>query len=174
MNYWTRNVVIGLGCLLIAASCQEKKQGRHIQPGLDKNALIEVNKQLTEKDKDIIEAFIKRKQWPMDFYPDGYYGMIMKEGAGATAVDGAVIELNCTVKALDGTVYYTGQIHEFVVGKSVEIAGLHRAAMRLREGAQARFIFPPHLAYGLVGDRNKIGARSILLYEVDVLKLVSH
>ena len=172
MNYWLRNIGCGLLIMLVVA-CQESKNGtapmKEMSP--DKDDLIEVNRQLTDKDKDIIEAFIKRKQWAMEFYPDGYYAMIMEEGQGATARDGSVIELRCTIKLLDGTICYENKDISFVVGKSVEIAGLHRAATQLRQGAKARFIFPPHLAYGLVGDRNKIGARSTLLYEIEVVKI---
>ena len=107
----------------------------------------------------------------MVFYSDGYYGLIMEEGKGPLAIDGSDVEMLCTIKLLDGTVCYENQTRNFAVGKTVEIAGLHRCALRLREGAKARFIFPPHLAYGLVGDRNKIGARSTLLFEIEVIKL---
>jgi FKBP-type peptidyl-prolyl cis-trans isomerase len=41
--------------------------------------------------------------------------------------------------------------------------------LHLKEGAEARFIFPPHLAYGLPGDRDNIPARAILLFEVKLL-----
>ena len=159
--------------ILLMAACQDNKNGiapvQEMFP--DKNDLITVNRQLTDKDKDIIEAFIKRKQWKMEYSPDGYYVMIMEEGHGPQAKDGSVIEMRCTIKLLDGTVCYEHKNISFVVGKSVEIAGLHRAATRLRQGSKARFIFPPHLAYGLVGDRNKIGTRSTLLYEAEVEKI---
>ncbi len=41
----------------------------------------------------------------------------------------------------------------------------------LREGDRAVFIMPPHLAAGLPGDGDKIPAHSVIVYEVEVLKL---
>jgi len=38
-------------------------------------------------------------------------------------------------------------------------------------GDKATFIMPPHLAYGLPGDGNKIPARSVIAYEVILVKV---
>jgi FKBP-type peptidyl-prolyl cis-trans isomerase len=129
----------------------------------------EVNKQLTEKDHDIMEAFIRRKGWAMRHYPDGYYAMILKEGKGAVVKEGSQVECRCTVRLLNGAVCYAQQHRQFVVGRTDEIMGLHKALLHLKKGAEARFIFPPHLAYGLPGNRDKIPARAILLFEVELL-----
>ncbi len=47
--------------------------------------------------------------------------------------------------------------------------GKHEVEM-MREGEKARFIIPPHLAYGLLGDEKQIPARSIIVYEVELLE----
>ena len=131
----------------------------------------EVNKQLTEKDRDIMEAFVRRKGWAMQQYPDGYYAMILKEGKGLAVKDGSQVECRCTVHLLNGTLCYAQQHRQFVVGRTDEIMGLHKALLHLKKGTEARFIFPPHLAYGLPGDRDKIPARAILLFEVELLQV---
>ena len=41
----------------------------------------------------------------------------------------------------------------------------------MHEGDKARFIMPPHLAHGLLGDNHKIPARAIIIYEVELIKL---
>jgi FKBP-type peptidyl-prolyl cis-trans isomerase len=41
----------------------------------------------------------------------------------------------------------------------------------LREGDKARFILPPHIAHGLLGDENRIPPRSVIVYEVELLNI---
>ena len=43
----------------------------------------------------------------------------------------------------------------------------------MRAGDKARFIIPPHLAYGLLGDENRIPARSIIIYQVELVDVKS-
>jgi FKBP-type peptidyl-prolyl cis-trans isomerase len=130
-----------------------------------------VNKQLAEKDRDIMEAFVRRKGWAMQRSPDGYYAMILKDGEGPAVKEGSRVECCCTVRLLNGTLCYARQHRKFIVGHTDEIMGLHKALLHLKKGAEARFIFPPHLAYGLPGDRDKVPARAILLFEVELLQV---
>ena len=41
----------------------------------------------------------------------------------------------------------------------------------LKKGSKARFILPPHLAHGLIGDENRIPARAIIIYDIEVLSI---
>jgi FKBP-type peptidyl-prolyl cis-trans isomerase len=141
------------------------------QPAPEIAAMEAVNQHLTEKDKDIIEAFIRRKNWTMLHYPDGYYAMLLKEGQGMAVKEGSQVELRCTIRLLNGTLCYAPHNRHIVIGRTNDIAGLHTALLNLKEGAEARFVFPPHLAYGLTGDRNKIPPRVILLFEVELLNV---
>jgi FKBP-type peptidyl-prolyl cis-trans isomerase len=50
-------------------------------------------------------------------------------------------------------------------------SGLEEGILLLREGDKAKFILPPHLAHGLLGDDNKIPARSIIVYDLELLSL---
>jgi FKBP-type peptidyl-prolyl cis-trans isomerase len=154
---------------LACAGNEPRKAVPSVQPAPEMTAMEAVNKQLAEKDRDIMEAFVKRKEWNMQYYPDGYYAMILKAGKGPEVKDGAHIECSCTVRLLNGTLCYAQQQRKFTVGRTEEIVGLHKALLQLKEGTEARFIFPPHLAYGLPGDRDKIPARAILLFEVKLL-----
>jgi FKBP-type peptidyl-prolyl cis-trans isomerase len=61
----------------------------------------------------------------------------------------------------------------FRLGKSQEISGLEQGVAMMREGEKARFIIPPHLAYGLLGDENRIPARSIIIYQVELVDVKS-
>ena len=154
---------------LACANNEPRRAVTPVRPAPEVAAMEAANKYLAEKDRDIMEAFIRRKGWAMQHYPDGYYAMILKEGRGAVVEEGSQVECRCTVRLLNGTLCYAQQRRSFVVGRTDEIMGLHKALLRLRKGTEARFIFPPHLAYGLTGDRDKVPARAILLFDVELL-----
>jgi FKBP-type peptidyl-prolyl cis-trans isomerase len=43
----------------------------------------------------------------------------------------------------------------------------------MRAGDKARFVIPPHLAYGLLGDENRIPARAIIVYQLELVEVKS-
>jgi FKBP-type peptidyl-prolyl cis-trans isomerase len=57
------------------------------------------------------------------------------------------------------------------LGKTGEIAGLQQGLLNRRGGDKLRFIFPPHMAYGLLGDRDKIPPRALLIFNVEILAI---
>ena len=50
-------------------------------------------------------------------------------------------------------------------------SGLEEGILLMKTGGKAKFILPPHLAYGLPGDGKKIPARAILVYDVELLSI---
>jgi FKBP-type peptidyl-prolyl cis-trans isomerase len=50
-------------------------------------------------------------------------------------------------------------------------SGLEEGILLLQEGDKARFIMPPHLAHGLIGDRDKIPARATIIYDLELVSL---
>jgi len=46
---------------------------------------------------------------------------------------------------------------------------LNEGLRMLKQGAEATFILPPFMAFGLIGDGKKIPSRSILVYNVTIL-----
>jgi FKBP-type peptidyl-prolyl cis-trans isomerase len=41
----------------------------------------------------------------------------------------------------------------------------------MKPGQKGKFILPPHLAYGLLGDEKMIPSRSIIVYDIEMLKV---
>jgi FKBP-type peptidyl-prolyl cis-trans isomerase len=62
-------------------------------------------------------------------------------------------------------------IKSFRIGSGHVESGLEEAALLLHEGDQARIILPPHLAYGMLGDNNKIPGQASILYDLMVLQI---
>jgi len=139
-----------------------------------KENLIKINKYFVKKDAEQIESYIKRRNWDMEISESGLFYMIYESGNGQKAKKNKIAHINYKLTLLDGTYCYSSDssgVKSFIIGKGGVEAGLEEGILLLREGDKARFIMPPHLAHGLIGDENKIPARAIIIYDVEVAEI---
>ncbi len=156
------------------ASCKEKKEPKKRNWTKIDKELIGVNKYLVKEDKDRIEKYIERNDLKTTESKTGLWYSIEKHGQGDSARQGEIVTLKYRVELLDGTYCYSSDSSGnlvFKLGKGDVPTGLQEGILRMRQGDKAVFIIPPHLAYGLVGDQNKIPSRAILVYHVELLKI---
>jgi FKBP-type peptidyl-prolyl cis-trans isomerase FkpA len=154
-------------------SCREK-QGTTInnfKPG--KNEMADLNKYLIQKDRERIKNYIERKSLIMNESPTGLWYQIIKEGDGKpfSNNDNVVMDYECSL--LDGTKCYSSKdlgTKNVVLGRSEMEPGLNEGLRLLKPGAEAIFIIPPFLAYGLIGDRKMIPPRAVIVYNVNILR----
>jgi FKBP-type peptidyl-prolyl cis-trans isomerase FkpA len=157
-------------------SCSDKatNNSEHSKSFNSKESLINANRVLVKKDKQRIEGYVKRNAWKMQETNTGLWLEIIEKGSGQKAQLGLYATIDYKISLLDGTICYssdkTGQ-KIFEIGHGGVEAGLEQGILMCREGTKARFIMPPHLAYGLTGDGDKIPARSIIVYEVEVKRI---
>ncbi len=140
----------------------------------EKETLMKVNKYFVEKDAEIIESYVKRRNWQMEVTESGLWYMIYEKGHGPKATIGKIATIEYCITLLDGTVCYdsgNSGPKRFTIGRGGVEAGLEEGILMLRTGDKARFILPPHLAYGLLGDEEKILPRSTIVYEVKVIEI---
>jgi FKBP-type peptidyl-prolyl cis-trans isomerase len=155
---------------LLLTACNRPIDDSALVTHIDKNRLLNINKYLVNKDMDIIRHFVKRKSWRMFLSGESYFYELFNEGEQPKIMDRQLITYDCKIMLLDGTLCYEFKNKSFVVGSSSdEIYGLHHAIKFMGKGGKGRFIFPPNLAYGNLGDFDKIPPRAILLYEVHVI-----
>lgn len=159
--------------LLLLISCQSEVQKKHIPFSAYEKPLQKVNKFLVRKDNDRIKSFVGRKQWDMQQTQTGLWYQIYEKGNGKTfPKKNNIVELKYSVWLLDGTLCYTSDstgLKKFRIGQGGVESGLEEAVLMLHVGDKARFIMPPYMAYGILGDQNKIPARSIILYDVELV-----
>jgi FKBP-type peptidyl-prolyl cis-trans isomerase FkpA len=166
-----------VACLLVLfCACKRHKEYAYSakEYAETEKALIGANRLLLQKDKEKILAFNKLHKLDLEESETGLWYKIDKTGHGKTASEGRQITLKYKVTLLDGTPCYSSDSlgpKTFTVGKGGVESGLEEGVTMLREGDRAMFVLPPHLADGLPGDGDKIPARSIIVYEVEVLKL---
>ena len=136
--------------------------------------LIRANKYLVANDADRIKAFAKRRNWEMKVSETGLWSMIYEQGKGQQAKTGKTAIMNYKVWLLDGTLCYSSDSlgpKKFRIGKGGVESGLEEGILLLHQGDKARFILPPHLAFGIQGDNAKIPRRSTIVYELELINI---
>src|SRR3972149_775423 len=162
------------GCILFSCGKANEKQngGTH---KTSPESLVNVNKYLVQKDKEAIENYIKRHKWEMEFVESGLWYMIYEEGSGPNAEIGDVAIINYEISLLEGTVCYTSDsLHPktFKIGQGGIESGLEQGILLMKQGDKAKFILPPHLAHGLLGDEKKTPPRAVIVYDVELKKII--
>lgn len=170
---WIKNLII-LFLIFTIGSCREKPQNKIINPKPGKNEMADLNKYFVQKDRERILNYIERKRLNMTESPAGLWYQIIKEGAGQPFTDNDKVVMDYECSLLDGTKCYSSKDlgpKEVVLGRSEMEAGLNEGLRLLKHGAEAIFIIPPFLAYGLVGDRKMIPSRAVIVYKVNILHI---
>ncbi len=144
---------------------------------ISRQELIEINKMLVARDSLVISEYLQSQNLDgFSLTPTGLWIKVVDRGDGDDVKKDDAIEIKYSVSTLDGNVVYSSEqlgTKKFVAGKGTEINGLEEAVMSLGKGGKAIAILPPHLAYGLVGDDNKIPGRTIIRIDFDVVDLVA-
>lgn len=161
---------------LLLASCNRP---RRVEPGLPsagkEPGMEKINEFLVVKDDEIIRSFMQRMGWEMIQTQTGLWYMVYEDGAGEKIIKGKILTFDYSLSLLDGTVCYSSAedgSRQLVAGQGVAEAGLEEGLLLLKEGDRARFIIPPHLAHGLLGDGMRIPARSVILYDVWNIEII--
>ncbi len=165
-----------IALLFIACKSNPKRYSAKEKKEFEKNLVI-ANKGLVKKDQNEISGYIAKRKWNMKKTKTGLWYEIIKHGNGKKAEAGMVAQLRYEIVLLNGTLCYSSDslgIKKFKIGQGGVESGLEEAVLLLKSGDYARFIMPPHLAHGLIGDDNKIPPRSTIVYNVELIKLTHY
>ena len=134
--------------------------------------VIDYNHKVVQSENADINDYITRHRWKMNQSATGLRYAVYAQGTGSRIVKGKEVRLRYTISLLDGTsVYNSDSIGLKVIypGASENETGLQEALLLMREGDKARLIVPSHLAYGLLGDLNRIPAGATLVYDIEIV-----
>jgi len=137
-------------------------------------SLVKINKKLVKSEDEQIEDFLARYGWEMSKTGTGLRYLIYELGSGIKAEKGKIAKVDFTISLLNGEVCYTSNPDgpkEFKIGQGGVESGLEEGILLLKEGDRAKFIIPSHLAFGLVGDLDKIPAKATVVYDLKLLEL---
>ncbi|MBN2165137.1 MAG: FKBP-type peptidyl-prolyl cis-trans isomerase [Marinilabiliaceae bacterium] len=136
--------------------------------------LININKKLVSRDAGRIKDYVKENNIKMTETKTGLWYLITDEGDKEKVKKGQTISLKYDLSLLDGSLLYSSDslgVKTFRVGQGGVESGLEEGILLLGKGSKAKFILPPHLAHGLIGDDNQVPARAILVYDIEVVDL---
>ena len=159
--------------LLVSISCrQENKAPKQKKASNDKENLARANKFLVTKDNERITSYIERRNWELSLNESGLWLEIYDVKNNKKPQDGQQVSLKYKLSLLDGRNCYDSEVDgllNFRIGHNELPQGLNESVLLMGKGDKARLIVPPFLAYGLLGDQNKIPARAIIVYEIELI-----
>jgi FKBP-type peptidyl-prolyl cis-trans isomerase FkpA len=162
--------------LILQASCREQPQPaqstRHL--GMLGDSLVNYNRGIVLTEDQQIEDFISRYGWKMEKSTTGLRYMFIKHGSGTKAGKGKIAKLSYTLRFLTGDVCYSSDKDgpkEFRIGFGNVESGLEEGILLMRVGDRVKFIVPSHLAFGLLGDQNKIPQHATLVYDIELVMI---
>jgi FKBP-type peptidyl-prolyl cis-trans isomerase FkpA len=133
--------------------------------------MADLNSYFVRKDRERIQNYIERKNLKMSESPTGLWYQILNAGKGESFKNSDKIIMDYDCSLLDGKFCYSSRDlgpKEIVLGRSEIEPGLNEGLRMLKPGAEAIFILPPYLGFGLVGDRKMIPPRAIVVYKITV------
>ena len=168
------SAIFGILCLLL--SCEGRSTNYLYEKPKDntKENLIRANRYLVHQDSLAIYSYAQRHKWNMQCSSTGLWYEITQTSKETKAQSGMQATISYRVELLDGTYCYSSDslgLKSVQIGQGSVEKGLEQGLLLMHQGETARFILPPHLAWGLAGDGNRIGARNTLVYQVKLLKL---
>ena len=138
----------------------------------EKEQLENANKFMIAQEKEAIDGFIERNGIEMAETGTGLRYHIVKQGDTAPIKTGDIVVMEYEMRFLTGEMIYCSEQNgpkAFRVGRGGVESGLEEAVLHLHRGDEAEIIIPSHLAYGLVGDGDKIPPRAALFYKVKII-----
>lgn len=164
--------------LLALASCQNNDKPPKVNNKLSnkviKDKLVKTNKYLVKAEEQNIIDYIARHKYQMEETGSGLFYEIYENGRGAKAEKGKIAVLNFSISLLNGKTIYRSEeegVKEFKIGKGGVESGLEEGILLLHVGDHARIIIPSHLAFGLLGDLNKIPEKATIIYDLELVNL---
>lgn len=163
----TDTVVYSIKLVSVASSDEIKKQEEE-----------QANKQTTEDDAKL-QAYFSEKGITPQKTASGLYYVIDKEGTGAHVEKGKLVTVNYTGTNLEGKPFDSNvdpqfkhvEPFQFVAGVGQVIPGWDEGLLLLKKGSKAHFYIPSKLAYGPRAMGDEIPANSILVFDVEVVKI---
>lgn len=136
--------------------------------------LMDENKRLARREEVDIQDWIRRQGGDMLSTGTGLRYKLVRDVPGDTAQPEQVAVVNFAVFLLNGDTCYVsepGKPGRFRIEHSDVESGLQEGIQHLSVGDSAVLVIPSALAFGLLGDRDKIPMRSTVVYHIGLVAL---
>lgn len=168
-------IIILLSVILGFSACQKKAEirepvsqsgGEYIKESAERNQYI------VSDELKAIQQYIKNDSMHKYYQSDsGFWYKYLKANIRDTITPrpGDVVDIEFSIKYLNNEIIY--DINEtspkiYVVDKQEIMPGLRRGIKIMSPGERIVFLFPSHLGYGFIGDKDRIGSNQPIICEV--------
>lgn len=137
--------------------------------------IIMANQIANEKEIQQIKGYIGRRNWNMIQLKTGVFVEIIEEGGTNIINSNSIVKIEVEIDLLNGERVFDSKVdgHKIInMAKEQSVIGLVYALEGRREGSVLRVAIPSFLAYGIIGDGDKIPKRAGLAYKI-VIKEVN-
>ena len=168
-------LVFGISLAMLVGACDPPVQKQlESRPDPAAEQFVKANQYMQRRHQDHIAAFLERVGWDANLTPTGLWIVIENQGTGEAVRENCQVTFSFESTLLDGTPCYKATASKpklITIGKGGVESGVEQGMLWLKEGAEAIFLIPPHLAHGNFGDRDKIPGNSTLIYSLKVLNV---
>ena len=130
--------------------------------------LLNANKYISRSEQTQIDGFVARNGWDMTTLSSGVRIQEHSIGSGRKIDYEDTVTIRYTIETITGIVIYKDVEETLVIGHNNTIIGLDAALRSLHFGSHARLIIPSDMAYGIVGDGDRIPSRTVLYYQLEI------
>ncbi|MDD4645295.1 MAG: FKBP-type peptidyl-prolyl cis-trans isomerase [Bacteroidales bacterium] len=175
--------VMLLTSLLMAGGCKPKYRQPEVQEKIiapDQASVIESNQLMIRQNAQLIRDQATVRGWTLTETGTGvfYQRYPLKRSEPSKKIEpGDRVSLEYEVRLLNGVFCYSSKdkgLKQFIVEKSDAESGLHEVIQLLHPGDSALVVIPPHRAFGLTGDGDRIPPRAILVYDIRIDSVIRH
>jgi peptidylprolyl isomerase len=159
---------------------------KHIQPKAEfEKQKLEFEKQQTEAleklklgENDEILKYVADNKIKVKPSESGLFYISQLTGSGTKVEKGKIAVIHYSATFLNGDKLFNSREKQkepvyIEMGKDIEIQGLEEGILKMRAGGKAKLIIPSALAYGEKGIKGLIGPYAPLVYEVEVISVLT-
>lgn len=160
--------------LNMTVACRHKKdeQNKKIKIENLDESILNANKLIVRDEAKDIELLIQRYNWKMQSTGTGMFYSIDEDKQGKLLSKGDKVAIAYSISLIDGKEIYNSDrdgIKTIIIEQSDEPVGLRELLKKMSVGSKAKAVIPSHLAYGILGDNNKIPPYATLIYKIEIL-----
>jgi FKBP-type peptidyl-prolyl cis-trans isomerase len=156
--------------LVFLLACSSHREQPVFSPEEYKEHLENANRIIVRDEKKDIEEFISRHQFRMESTGTGLRYQILSTGSGAFPEEHDLVVLGYRLYLLSGSLLYE-RTDTFRLAEGRQVRGVEEALRLFREGTKARIVLPAHLAYGMIGDEDKVPGATPLFYDLHLISV---
>ena len=142
---------------------------------LTQDELIRMNRELVNREVIRIETYAKNHQWNYQLLENGMIIEFILYEPGVLVDDGARVGLDYQISDLNENELYSakraGKLLSFTVSQEEIEAGLNELVKKMSIGDSVRMILPPHLAFGMAGDGDRVKPHTSLIYHLKLVQV---